>query len=142
MFCRWSCEQKFRLLFSICILFGIILFEVLYYIGSNMGPPDTSREVRRYLQRNQSGLADECVDRLLNFGLLSDDEALRFMATENSGIWYFVGKNPSVSDGVMIKGYNMLTDEGKNKFRNQWSYWGWTRNRAKLANFVWKVQEE
>ena len=48
-----------------------------------MGPPDTSREVRRYLQRNQSGLADECVDRLLNFGLLSDDEALRFMATEN-----------------------------------------------------------
>ena len=142
MFCRWSCEQKFRLLFSICILFGIILFEVLYYIGSNMGPPDTSREVRRYLQSNQSGLADECVDRLLNFGLLSDDEALRFMATENGGIWYFVGKNPSVSDGVMIKGYNMLTDEGKNKFRNQWIYWGWTRNRAKLANFVWKVQEE
>ena len=107
-----------------------------------MGPPDTSREVRRYLQRNQLGLADECVDRLLNLGLLSDDEALRFMATENGGIWYFVGKNPSVSDGVMIKGYNMLTDEGKNKFRNQWSYWWWTRNRAKLANFVWKVQEE
>ncbi len=107
-----------------------------------MGPPDTSKEVRRYLQRNQLGLADECVDRLLNLGLLSDDEALRFMATENGGIWYFVGKNPSVSDGVMIKGYNMLTDEGKNKFRNQWSYWGWTRNRAKLANFVWKVQEE
>ena len=142
MFCRWSFEQKFRLLFSICILFGIILFKVLYYIGSNMGPPDTSREVRRYLQRNQLGLADECVDRLLNLGLLSDDEALRFMATENGGIWYFVGKNPSVSDGVMIKGYNMLTDEGKIKFRNQWSYWGWTRNRAKLANFVWKVQEE
>jgi hypothetical protein len=32
MFCRWSFEQKFRLLFSICILFGIILFKVLYYI--------------------------------------------------------------------------------------------------------------
>lgn len=147
MFCRWSCEQKFRLLFSICILFGIILFniilfKVLYYIGSNMGPPNTSREVRRYLQRNQLGLADECVDRLLNFGLLSDDEALRFMATENGGIWDFVGENPSVSDDVMIKGYNMLTDEGKNKFRDQWRYWGWTRNRMKLANDVWREQKD
>ncbi len=138
----WSRHFKISIIVGICCILTFIFIKRLYYAGLNMGPPGTRREVRRYLQRNQLGLADECVDRLLNLGLLSDDEALRFMLTENEGIWFFIGENLSVSDDVMIKGYNMLTDEGKNKFRDQWRYWGWTQNRMKLANDVWREQKD
>ena len=138
----WSRHFKISIIVGICCILTFIFIKRLYYAGLNMGPPTYRGKALRFLRRNSSGFNEDCLNRLLNLGLLTNDEVLRFMLTENEGIWFLIGENLSVSDDVMIKGYNMLTDEGKNKFRDQWRYWGWTQNRMKLANDVWREQKD
>lgn len=138
--CRLK-DFKMSIIIGSGILLAVISIKALYYIGMNMGPPNDRKEALEYLRRNSLGLSDDCLNRLLNLGSLTDDEVLRFMTAENEGIWFLVGENLSVSDDAILKGYNVLTEEGKTKFRGQLRYWGWSQSRMKLAYCVWSEQK-
>jgi len=138
----WLRVLKMPIIVGICPIIVCVSVKALYCIGLNMGPPSYRGEALSFLRRNSLEIEDDCFKRLVNLDSLNDDEVLRFMAMENEGIWFLIGENLSVSDDIMIKGYSMLSAEGKENFRAQWRYWGWSQNRVQLACVVWRDAED
>lgn len=85
-------------------------------------------------------LDDDVVNRLLNREALTEDEVARFMKIDCAAVWYAVGDNRSVSDEEMIKCYDLMPKELKDRFRENWRYWGWTRDRQDLSHHIWPKQ--
>ena len=135
-------EIRVALSISLCVLVALFMLKALLFIGSNMGPPSNKRIARRYLKEHDQKFEKSVTDKLLNLEVLSEQEALQFMATDSDSVWYFIGENKSVSDDVIIKGYDAMPLDNKVKFRENWRYWGWTRDRPLLGNHVWKEESE
>ena len=131
-------EIRVALAICICVLVTAFMRKALIFIGSNMGPPSNKRSAQRYLQEHMQKFEKSVADKFLNLDVLSEQEVLQFMATDSDSVWYFIGENKSVSDDTIIKGYDAMPSDNKVKFRENWRYWGWTSDRPRLGNHVWK----
>ena len=106
-------EIRVALSICLCVLVALIMLKALLFIGSNMGPPSDKKAARRYLQEHVHEFEKSVADKLLNLDVLSEQEALQFMATSSDSVWYFIGENKSVPDDVIIKGYDAMPLDNK-----------------------------
>ncbi len=128
--------HKALLLLCLSAVMALITVSAIYLVGLRMGPPNDRRAACRYICDHCPDVSVDARTRLLNLDLLTRHEVLIFMKMECESVWYFVGENKSVSDSEMIRGYDLMTERGKNKFRNEWRYWGWGTSRQRLAAHV------